>query len=400
MMLEDVSCGRRLDSVAFGLVSQRAVLECLKWNTYDDGACKLCDFPLIIGPELATKLSGWAEALDAEASAAEAELLGRLDLQTRLGLPWRMLWALRRAVPPHDIRSARYDFHPLEGGGFAITEGNVDVCGGYNEASGVTRIFAEHVPGAEPGGDPAKALATAVAGAVGDRASVGCMHITNFTDDHQVVRFIARELEKHGLHTVCFGPNQLRWEGSRACALIGTRIVAFDAVFRFFPADWLPQLPASSKWWRAVDSGTTLWVNPVTSVLTQSKRFPLTWNRLNVPLSTWRRLMPETRSPRDLDRDAWVIKPAFGYEGYRIAMPGVTAGPEVQSSLLEARWIPWRWAAQRRFRAATIRTPDGLRFPCIGVYTVAGRMAGFYGRLSARPLIDDKAQDVVVLVRR
>jgi len=37
-------------------------------------------------------------------------------------------------------------------------------------------------------------------------------------------------------------------------------------------------------------------------------------------------------------------------------------------------------------------------FPCIGVYTVDGHVAGAYGRLGSQPLINGKAQDIAVLV--
>jgi hypothetical protein len=37
-------------------------------------------------------------------------------------------------------------------------------------------------------------------------------------------------------------------------------------------------------------------------------------------------------------------------------------------------------------------------YPCIGVYTVNGRAAGAYGRLSWRQVIDFSAVDVAVLV--
>jgi len=36
--------------------------------------------------------------------------------------------------------------------------------------------------------------------------------------------------------------------------------------------------------------------------------------------------------------------------------------------------------------------------PCIGVYTVDGKAAGIYGRLSVRPVVDCTAFDTAVLV--
>jgi glutathionylspermidine synthase len=141
-----------------------------------------------------------------------------------------------------------------------------------------------------------------------------------------------------------------------------------------------------------------MWVNPVTSILTQSKRFPLTWSQLKAPVPTWRLLLPETRSPRDTDAGEWVYKPALGHEGYRVGMVGVTERSALEGIRRDTRLFPWRWAAQRRFDAAPLDTPDGPRFPCVGVYVVDGRPAGLYGRLAERPLINDKSQDAVVLV--
>ena len=47
-----------------------------------------------------------------------------------------------------------------------------------------------------------------------------------------------------------------------------------------------------------------------------------------------------------------------------------------------------------------IVVPEGNEFPCIGVYTVNGKMAGFYGRSARTALIDQSARDVAVLVRQ
>jgi hypothetical protein len=400
MSLDGLTCGAPLPDAEFEEVRVRALFECFKWNVEENGGTRLCRFPLILDRELEGRLSEWAVALDTEARRAESELLARTDLYAALGLPLPLRMALRRATHESAGRYARYDFHPVEGGGFAVTEGNVDVAGGFNEASGVTKVFAAHVPDACAAGDPAAALAACLRDAVGRGAAVGCMYLTNFVDDHQVARFLGECFKEAGLAPVLFGPSQLRWRGSHACARVGKEEVRLDAVFRFFPADWLPRLGAWSRWWRVFGPGATLWTNPPTTVLTQSKRFPLTWSRLNAPLCTWRRFLPETRSPRDVEGGTWVIKPALAHEGFRVGMAGVTGRSEYDGILRDARWFPRRWAAQRRFLAAALPTPDGPRFPCVGVYVVDGQPAGLYGRLAARPLIDDNAQDVVVLVRR
>jgi hypothetical protein len=38
-------------------------------------------------------------------------------------------------------------------------------------------------------------------------------------------------------------------------------------------------------------------------------------------------------------------------------------------------------------------------FPCLGLYTVDGRIAGAYGRIARKPLINGFAQDIAVLVK-
>jgi glutathionylspermidine synthase len=399
MTFEGLSCGEPLGQAIFDDVCRRAVFEAIKWNITDEGRCTLSRFPLLVERSVFTQLSEWAVALDAEARVAEQELLDRPSLQDELALPWLLRLALRAAVHQRGCRYARFDFHPTVEGSFAITEGNLDVAGGFNEASGVTKLFAEHAVGAVTGGDPAASVTESLRAEV-TGGTIGCLHVTNFADDHQVVRFLAKHLEEAGLVPILFGPSQLGYDDGYACAVVGTKRHRLDAIFRFLPADWLPRLDPLSMWWGALRAGRTSWMNPVTSVFTQSKRFPLVWPRLRVPLPTWKRLLPETRSPRDIDDGDWVLKPALAHEGYRVGIGGVTESSTHATIRRNARLFPWRWAAQRRFRAAAIPTPEGPRFPSIGVFVVDGRAAGLYGRLAERPLIDDKSLDTVVLIPR
>jgi len=63
-----------------------------------------------------------------------------------------------------------------------------------------------------------------------------------------------------------------------------------------------------------------------------------------------------------------------------------------------ARWFPRRWVAQRRFEAIALDTPLGAVYPCIGVYTVAGRACGAYARVSYGPVVDYAAIDIALLI--
>lgn len=391
---------------AFAGVRRRAIFDCCKWDPQVEDVATLAPFPLLLPRQTWDEIAALAEALAAEAAEAEAELLRRPELHRRLGLPRAVRRALRHTAQDRASRGAarvmRFDFHATAEG-WRISEVNSDVPGGFNEASGFARLIASHYPGAEPPGDPAAQLADAVAAATPPEGTVALVHATAYTDDRQVMVYLAREIAARGLRPVLAGPDHLRWRGGRATVESEGFRGPADFVVRFFPAEWLPNLPRSSAWERFFHGAETPLCNPAYALLTQSKRFPLVWDHLRTALPTWRRLLPETRDPRDAGwrKDAgWVLKPALGRVGDMIGLAGATGEKEWKSIRKDVRWYPGSWAAQRRFAAEPLRTAEGDVYPCIGIYTVDGRAAGAYGRAARRPLIDHLAQDVAVLIER
>jgi glutathionylspermidine synthase len=148
--------------------------------------------------------------------------------------------------------------------------------------------------------------------------------------------------------------------------------------------------------------GLTPCCNPGYAILTQSKRFPLTWDRLSAALPTWRALLPQTRSPgREIDPAdrGWVYKPALGHEGRDIGMSDVTEPGDWARIRGAAVQDPGAWVVQRRFETLPLPTPQGPMYPCLGIYVIDGRAAGAYGRIGVRPLIDGRCREVAVLVR-
>lgn len=404
-----------VDAVSFARVRRQAIFDCCKWDPQVEDVATLAPFPLLLRRAVWDELAALAEALAAEAEAAEAELLLRPDLHRLLGLPRPVRRVLRQAATRGGrclrgrgaARVMRFDFHATPEG-WRISEVNSDVPGGFNEASGFTRLMASRYPGTAPPGDPAGRLADAVADAVPPGGTVALVHATAYTDDRQVMVYLARELAARGLRPVLTAPDHLRWRDGRAYLLGegglgeteegGGRV---DFVLRFFPGEWLPNLPRACSWERFFYGAETPIGNPASALLTQSKRFPLVWRCLRTPLPTWQRLLPETRDPRDADwrRDGgWVLKPALGRVGDSIGIAGTTTEKEWKLIRKGVRWHPGDWVAQRRFTAEPLRTPEGEVYPCIGVYTIGGQAAGAYGRAASRPLIDHKAQDVAVLL--
>ena len=137
-------------------------------------------------------------------------------------------------------------------------------------------------------------------------------------------------------------------------------------------------------------------------MLTQSKRFPLSWDYLSTRLATWRELLPPTRSPdaiRQGEEEDWVWKPALGHEGADIGVAGANDPADWRRIVARARRARGSWVAQRRFTVLPLTTPEGPYYPCVGVYVIDGRAAGAYGRLARKPLIDHDAREIAVLVR-
>lgn len=364
----------------------------------------LAHFPLLLARDEWERLAHWAEALSAEALAAERELLFRGDLHARLGLPRKIRKALwnqkEQEISPGAARVMRFDFH-FTTQGWRISEVNADVPGGFIEASGFTQLMAAHYPETTIPPDPSQLYAEAIRSETHAGALVALVHATAYTDDRQVMEFVGRHLKSSGLQPCMVGPDHIRWESNRA--QISCRFASGwpDVLVRFFPAEWLPSLDNRSAWWGYFRGGHTPVSNPGAALLIQSKRFPLTWDSLATPVPTWRQIMPETRSldsvPK-LSPDDWVLKPALGRVGDGIGIRGITQKREWELIKKDLRLHPSAWVAQKRFDAVPVEVEGEPYYPCLGIFTIGGRAAGIYGRIAKKPLIDGDAQDVAVLI--
>jgi glutathionylspermidine synthase len=348
---------------------------------------------LILSAAAWADLAACSEALAAETLAAEHELIDRPDLLKALTLPRKCRKALSvQAAPATGIaRVMRFDFHPTQDG-WALSEVNCDVPGGFIEATGFAGLMARKC-GLDMTGDPTAALVDAVARPDGP---VGLVHATAYLDDRQVMLFLQMAFEARGLEALLISPDDVRWADGRA--RVQERELA--ALFRFFPGEWLPNLDRATGWTHYFRGARTPICNPAGALAAQSKRLPLVWDKLTTAMPTWRKLLPETRHPRDVDAadPAWVLKAALGRVGDEVGIRGVTSDREQRKIDRWARRRPRYWIAQRRFDAVAIDAPGGAIYPCVGVYTVDGKAAGIYGRAAAKPLVDGRARDVAVLL--
>ncbi len=391
-----------LDAAAHREVRTAAIFDCCKWDPQVGDTDVLARTPLVLRAGAWREIAALSESLYGETLLAEEAILAHPRELARLGLPPALVRTLRRGdLTPAPFRVMRFDFHATTEG-WRISEVNSDVPGGFIEATGFTRLMAAHYPDCAPAGDPVAEICAQFTRHLPAGARIGLIHATAYTDDRQVMVFLSRALAAAGFQSQLLGPDSVRWVDNYAQAHDGTSWRTFDTLFRFYPAEWLPNLGWLSSWKRFVRRSSTPAVNPPAALISQSKRFPLACRALGLSLPVWDALLPETRDPRELTRTDsprdWVLKPALGRVGEDIGITGVTPEKSLARIRRAAAKRPHLWAAQRRFSALAWPTADGPRFPCIGVYVIGGHTAGAYGRICAQPLIDSHAQDVAVLV--
>jgi hypothetical protein len=385
-------------------IRRRAIFECCKWDPQVEDVSTISDVPIVLDAGAWQELVVSAERLAGEVTTAEEELRQRPELHDALGLPRsirRLFSRLERHAACSAPRFIRFDFHHTDDG-WRISEANTDVPGGLNEASGLPRLVAPHVPGTRSAGDVAGCYAGATLAALPASAHVALMHATAYADDRQVMTYLAGCLQQRGARVTLVSPAHLRWRDGRAALDTAWDSGAVDAVLRFYPAEWMDNLPDACGWTSYFGTTSTPVSNPTSALLTQSKRFPLTWDALRTSVPTWRALLPETRDPREVSwqgSDDWVLKPALGRVGEDVAIAGVTPAKEMQQIAREVRRHPSHWVAQRRFAATPMQVGDASYYPGVGVYTVNGRVVGAYGRIAERPLIDARARDAAVLIK-
>lgn len=393
-----------LTAETYQKVLTRTVFDHFKWDPQVEDVNILADYPLILEQGAWQTIKQQAEKLAAETLALETELRRRPELHQNLGLPPSVVRHLRNAASKPDnarnVRLIRFDFH-YTADGWRISEANADVPGGFIEAVGFTNLMAEHYPQYKSAGNPSQVLAREIRKVVPEGGLVALVHATAYTDDRQMMLFLGRDLEREGLKTALVSPSHIRWRDGKAMIETDWLKAEADFVFRFFPGEWLINLPRATEWGQYFHPQQTPRCNPGYALLAQTKRLPLIWDKLTTPAPTWRALLPETRDPRTVDTtktSEWILKLAFGRIGEDIGMPGVTVPKELQDIQKQAKRNPGAWIAQKRFHIVPVETTEGPRYPCFGVYTINNEAVGIYGRLNDKPLINSIAPDIAVLI--
>jgi glutathionylspermidine synthase len=389
----------------FREIQTQLCLDYFKWDIQIGDVSTLFRQPLLMQPDAWNELKEFSENLSAELFSMERELLDRPELWTRLGIPREIRNVLKEAGRQNSTKSVartlRFDFHYTTEG-WQISEVNSDVPGGHAEASAFTAMMASQFPGTEIAGDPADAWANAMQKDVKSCRNVALLSAPGFLEDQQVTMLLAATLEKRGIRThLLHHPEQLKWKNGHASAVAGNASVALDAIVRFYQGEWLARRGKNNGWEYFFSGGETPISNYGAAILTESKRLPLLFNLLKSSSELWRHLLPDCWDPRETDwtrDDGSVLKATFSNTGDSVYFREHMPVKQWKKIVLRAQKSPEQWVVQRRFDPVRIESCAGFIYPCIGVFTINGNVAGIYARVSGKSTIDFGAMDAACLI--
>jgi len=296
----------------------------------------------------------------------------------------------------------RFDFHPTVDGKWALSEVNSDVPGGFAEASKMPEIAAGLFPNenytVKNFGDM---LADAFENKVKPGGKIMFVHCTSYIDDRQVMQFLGDKLEGSGFKAIYAASDHLSFNDHKAISILDGNKGEVDAVFRFTPLEWL--VTVKPKRWSGYFDTVTPSCNHPIAIFTQTKRFPFVWETLEkqgVDLSAWRELLPETLEVKKAEsNDEYIFKPVYGRVGEKISIKEACGEDEYKKILKDVKKKPKKYIKQKKFISKPLTGENGESFHvCIGAYSVDGKAAGYYARISEKPRIDSGAADIPVLI--
>ena len=227
------------------------------------------------------------------------------------------------------------------------------------------------------------------------------VHCTSYSDDRQVMQFLGDKLEKNNFNVIYAAADHLRFKNKEAFSILSGNEGKVDGIFRFTPLEWLKDI--KPKYWDGYFYTITPSCNHPIAIFAQTKRFPLIWDVLEkngIKLTTWKKLLPDTIEVKDIkNKTGYIYKPACGRVGEKISIKEACEEDEYKEIIKDVKKHPKNYLAQKKFNSKPLISPEGDSFHvCLGSYTVDGKHAGYYARISKTPRIDSNAADIPVLI--
>lgn len=384
-----------------------AIFDCYKWDPQFKDNNTIAKYALVITKEEYAELERLTESLDRETIETEQYINKHLEIAKPLALPKslnKQLRNMKNYEPQKHIRLMRYDFHPIEGNKWAVSEVNSDVPGGFAEASLLPGLAIDTI-----GEDKytfknfGEILANAIASKVVPNGRIMMVHCTSFSDDRQVMQYLGDKLVSMGFNVIYGAADHIRFKDGEAYSILDGNEGKLDGIFRFNPLEWVTQIKPKS-WQGFFDTITPSCNHPI-AIYAQTKRFPLIWDALEkagISLKTWRKLLPDTMEVKEAKgKEGYIFKPACGRVGEKISIKEACEADEYNEILQDVKKHPKDYLAQKQFISKPLKGLNEDKFHvCLGSYTVNGKHAGFYARISKTPRIDSNAADIPVLVER
>ena len=381
------------------------MFDAYKWDPQFYDSNTIARHAIILTEEEDSELKVITEKLAEETKKAEELLNQNLKFAERLNLPRKIYKEIERMKsydPKKHVRLMRFDFHPTMDQKWAISEVNSDVPGGFAESSIMPQIAMNYLQSNDYHfknfGD---ILVNEISKKIKKNGRIMLIHCTSYSDDRQVMQFLGDKFKKLGYKVIYAAADHLRFKGKKAECILDGNEGEVDAIFRFTPIEWL--IDIKPKYWDGYFDTTTLSCNHPIAIFAQTKRFPLVWNCLEehgVELSTWRKFLPETIEVKDAkNMEEYIYKPAYGRVGEKISIKEACKDDEYDRIIADVKKHPEQYLAQRRFLSKPLISDEGEEFhACIGSYSVEGKHAGYYARISKTPRIDSFAADIPVLI--
>ena len=381
------------------------MFDCYKWDPqfYDNNT--IAKYALVLTKEEHEELEELTEKLDKETREAENFLNNNLKLAKPLALPrklYKELKSMKNYKKDKHIRLMRYDFHPVVEGGFAVSEVNSDVPGGYAEASLMPQAAIDVLEDKnywyKNYGDN---LTNAICKKVKLNGKIMLVHCTSYSDDRQVMQYLGDKLKEKGFHVIYGAADHLRFKNNEAISILDGSEGKIDGIVRFTPIEWVKDM--KPKRWQGYFNTITPSCNHPIAVYSQTKRFPLVWDELErngIDLSTWKKLLPETLDVKDVKgKEGYIYKPANGRVGEKISIKEACRDDEYKKIIKDVKRHPKEYLAQKRFNSRALIGEDGKGYHvCLGSYCIDGKHSGYYARISDTLRIDSYAADIPVLI--
>ena len=382
-----------------------AIFDCYKWDPQFLDSNTLSKYVLVLTEKECREVAKLTEELDSETEISEIFLNSHLDLTKILKLPkTSLLKNMSNYDKNKHIRLMRYDFHPTLNGNWVISEVNSDVPGGFAEASLLPELAIKTIGNKNyysiNFGDQ---LAMALSQKIKAKGTIMFVHCTSYSDDRQVMQYLGDKMQSLGYTSLYGAADHLKFVNKEAYSILDHHEGKIDCIFRFTPIEWL--IDIKPKTWSGYFDTITPSCNHPIAIFAQTKRFPLIWPILEkngIKLSTWKKLLPETIEVKQAKgKEGYIYKPAYGRVGENISIKEACSQEEYQEILKDVHKHPKKYLAQKRFISKPLTTPQGIKYHvCLGSYTIDGKHAGFYARISPKPRIDSDAEDIPVVIER